>query len=187
MIISGYHDEKGPIDLTVDKYGKSLITQGPEHYMTHEGYHFILSHYFSSVNTDGTAEILFTTGDKFLHAIFYVSASAGVISAVYENPGKAFVYDNRLQPVSRNRSQIKAHSLTNACYTPSGSGNGTAIFGPFPIGAGGNANASFPASGRDVNEYLLKRNTKYLLVATSLSNGNKINLGSDFYERIATY
>lgn len=183
MIIQGYHEVNGPIDLTADKYGKNLIVQPPEHYMTHEGKHFLLNRYFSSVDNGSTAELLFTTGEMFVHAIFFVTATSGVVFAVYENSTKAYVYDNRIQPISRNRPDEQPHYLTNACHTPSGSGNGVAIFPSFPVGTGVSAASSAPASGRDVNEYLLKQNTKYLLVATSLLNANKINIGTDFYWR----
>lgn len=183
MIIRGFHSELGSIPLTADRYGKDLIVQGPEHYMTHEGYHWLLNYYFSAVADSATVRLLFTTGSKYLHAIFFASATAGILFSVYESTSFVYEAGNAISPVNRNRVTSKTVSLTNACHTPSGSGNGTAIYPVFPVGSGGNANASAPASGRDLNEYLLKQNTKYLISCVSLAAGNNINIGTDFYER----
>lgn len=183
MFIDGYHPLAGRIPVLVDRFGNAVIFQGPEHFMTHEGYHFILSHYFADVDNGNSARILFTTGDKYLHCFFYASATAGFILDVQESPGYTYNASNIITPISRNRITDKDHSLVNACHTPSGSGAGTIISNYFPVGSGGNANASNPGVNRDTNEYLLAMNTKYLITCQSLSDNNKINMGIDFYLR----
>lgn len=187
LIIRGFHEDIGAFDLAGDKLAKCLIAQGPEHYMTHEGDHYLLQHYFADIDNNAYGRILFkTSATQYLHAVFYVLGTAGVLFSVYESPTFTHNASNAISSINRNRPYTtKTGALQSSCHTPDGSGAGTAIMGPFPVGAGGNPAQSGPGQSRDSNEWILKLDTFYLIEAQSLSDNNKVNIGMDYYWRPA--
>lgn len=184
IIIRGFHEEEGAIDLTADKWGKDLIVQGPEHYMVHEGKHFTLMHYFSDVDGDEYARIRFLTpADVYYHAIFFCSASAGVLISVYRDSTFTHNAANAITAYNKNDISSNIDPTIEACHTPSGSGSGDVFIPIQVLGAGGNPSQVGAGSGRDANEVILKKSTVYLLEVQSLADNNKVSMGMDFYYR----
>lgn len=182
-VIRGFHEDLGPLPLTADRYGKNLITQGPEHYMTHEGKHFVLSHYFADVDADGYARIRFKTpSDVYLHLVFFVMSSGGLIVTVYRDPTFTHNASNTVSQHNKNDISTNTTPITEACHTPSGSGSGDVFIGTVPVGTSGKFNIG-AGNVRDANEVILKKDTVYLIEAQSTVDNNKITLGVDFYYR----
>lgn len=186
IIIRGFHDEEGPIDLTADKLGHCLITQPPEHYMTHEGKHYTLSHYFSDVDAEGYARIRFKThATYYYHAIFYGMGSAGFTITIYRDPTFTHNASNAITAYNKNdvlRLEYPDPSQ-EACHTPSGSGSGDVFITTHVVGSGGNAIHAGAGTARDINEVILIPNNVYLIEAQSLADNNQITIGTDFYYR----
>jgi len=183
-IIRGYHEELGAVDILVDEYTRGVCALGVEHEKIHEGEHFQLSHYFSDVDTDGYGRIRFKTPtDKYIHAVFFAGATAGVLFTIYREPGFTHNAGNAITSFNRNDSKRVSHPdvLQEACHTPSGSGAGTVFVPTFPHGAGGNPAKSGPGGGRGENEVDLDVDTVYLIEAQSLSDNNHVTIGVDFY------
>ena len=182
-VIKGFHEDVGPINLTADRLGKDLITQGPEHYMTHEGKHFTLSHYFSSVNTDAYARIrILTPSDVWMHSVFFAVSSAGIIITIYRDSTFTHNASNTVNQYNKNDSLRYASPVEEVCHTPSGSGSGDIFINTVPAGSGGKQTLG-AGNVRDANEVILARDTVYLIEAQSLSDANKITIGVDFYYR----
>lgn len=181
--IKGFHEDVGPIQLTADRIGKDLITQGPEHYMTHEGKHFTLSHYFSDIDTDGYGRIRFKTPDDvWLHSIFFASGTSGFIITVYRDSTFTNNASNTVNQYNKNDNLRSASPITEACHTPSGSGSGDIFINTVPVGTGGKQTLG-AGNVRDANEVILAKDTVYLIEAQSLADNNKMTLGLDFYYR----
>jgi len=182
-IIKGFHPEEGPIELTADKLGKDLIVQGPEHFMTHEGKHYTLSHYFSLVDTDEYARLrIKTPADVWLHSIFFVLSSGGLAVTVYRDTSLTHVAGNSVNQYNKNDSLRYSSPVTEVCHTPGGSGAGTKFIETLPVGTSSKFNIG-AGNARDSNEIILARDTTYLVEAISTTDGNKITLGLDFYYR----
>lgn len=184
LIIRGYHEELGPIDILVDEYTRAIVTEQSEHEKTHEGEHFTLAHYFADIDTDGYGRIRFKTPtDKYIHAVFFAARSAGILLTIYRAPGFTHNASNVLTAVNRNdalRAEL-TDPLQQACHTPSGAGAGTVFLPTMILGAGGNPVQSVGGQTRDANEVVLALDTVYLIEAQSLADNNKVTIGCDFY------
>lgn len=186
VILCGQSENGSILPATVDDLSGSLIAMGPEHLMTHDGKHFVLSHHFASVANAAKANVLIITkAGYWLHATFFVFSSLGLTFAIYEDTDYGYVLANKVTPISRNRTNTtEENGIEGACHTPSGSGEGTAISPVIPVGTGGaNPNAVSPGLNRDQNEYILKPSTKYLLQVVSKADSNLVTIGLDFYIR----
>lgn len=186
VIIRGYHSEEGPIDLTADRLGHCLIAHGPEHYMTHEGKHYTLAHYFSAVGLDEYARIRFKThATYYYHAVFFGIGSAGFTLSAFRDPD--FTHNASNIIVAYNKNDVlrleNPDPTQEACYSPSGSGSGDVFIPPYIIGAGGNIFQVGAGNARDANEVILNPDTVYLLEAQSLADNNYMTIGFDFYYR----
>ena len=182
-VIKGFHEDVGAINLTADRLGKDLIVQGPEHYMTHEGKHFTLSHYFSDVDTDAYARIrILTPFDVWLHAVFFVMSSEGLIITVYRDTTFTHNASNTVNQYNKNDASENTSPITEACHTPDGSGSGDKFIETLPVGTSGKFNVG-AGNIRDANEIILAKNTAYLIEAQSTADNNKITIGVDFYYR----
>lgn len=182
-VIKGFHEDVGPINLTADRLGKDLIVQGPEHYMTHEGKHFTLSHYFSDVDTDAYARVRFKTpADVWLHSIFFVVSSGGLRATVYRDPTFTHNASNTVNQYNRNDSNRSSSPVLEVCHTPSGSGSGDKFIETLPVGTSSKFNIG-AGNARDTNEVILARDTVYLMEAQSTTDNNMITMGIDFYYR----
>jgi hypothetical protein len=188
MIMRGVSEDGSINDIIIDNLAKCLISQGPEHYMVHEGRAYYLTHYFSDIDTDGYGRIrLVTHAEYYLHAVFFCFGTVGLLMSVYEDTTFTHNASNAIVSVNRNRPLAATMTgvLQEACHTPDGSGNGTAIVENVPVGAGGNAVQRGAGQGRDQNEFILKPDTAYLISAQSLADNNKVNIGIDYYWREA--
>lgn len=184
IIARGSHDDYGPLDFQIDHVGRTIVNIGPEHYMTHEGLHFGLAHYFSDVDNGNYARIRFKTpADKYIHAVFEIMASAGVLRTIYRAPGFTHNAANAISSYNRNDASDNSDPLQEACHTPSGSGNGTLFVPTVVYGAGGNPVQSRSGQTRDANEHVLRLNTVYLIEVQSLADNNKITIRVDYYIR----
>lgn len=185
VIIRGYNPVEGAIDILADRIGHSVISQGPEHEMTHQGKHFLLAHYFADIDTDGYGRIRFKTPtDQYLHAIIFSVGTLGHLRTFYRSPGFTHNASNAIVAVNRNDSKRLeiTDPIQEACHTPSGSGAGTVFIPTLPIGGAGFFTAG-PGENRDANEIDLDLDTTYLLEVQSLNDNNRVCMGVDFYYR----
>lgn len=186
MIMGQEPITKNTVPVVIDEIAHNLIVQGPEHSMTHDGRHYIVSKYFADVDTDGYARIRFKTPiDKVLHSVFWQQGTAGLLRTVYRAPGFTHAAGNEFSEVNRN----DAYRVTNPgvlqelCHTPDGSGSGTVFIPTQVFGAGGTQAFSSPGANRDSEEFNLDVDAVYLIEVQSLSDNNKIAFGMDYYWR----
>lgn len=165
-----------------DEYGNGVCVIDTEHLMIHKGYHYLACHYFSDVDDEGYARMRFVTGvDAEIHALFFMSSTAGVLFTVYKDTTFTNVGGNAVTAISNNPHHAKGQSLIEICHTPGGSGAGTAIVPTLPFGAGGNPAQAGPGQGRSSNEQILEEEKAYLIEAQSLADNNKITVGIVYY------
>jgi len=181
-IIRGYDEEVGGVDIHADRLGGSIVSEGPDHYMTHEGKHFLLAHYFPDVDTNGYGRIRFKTpADKYIHAVFFAQSTLGLTLAAFRDPGFTHAANNAIVGVNRNdpmRNDL-ADPMQEACHTPGGAGSGDVFVPAMASGifTGG------PLLQRDQNEFVLDLDTVYLIEVQSAADNNRVTLGVDYYYR----
>lgn len=181
VIIRGTDKAQGAIDIATDPISRAIVKISSNHYHNHLGKLFSLSHYFSSIDTDGYGRIRFTTpSDKYIHAVFFSDSTLGLLRTVYRDPGFTHNVSNVIASINHNENSSNSDPLTQACHTPSGSGAGDIFVKPTPSGSEGHFTAA-GSKNRNENERILKLSTTYLIEAQSFVDSNKVTLGMVFY------
>lgn len=167
-----------------DKLASVFTSLTHEHHEIHEGKSWVIG-YSATKDAAESIEVLIQTksSNKHAHMLFLMAVSAGCDAYLYEGTTKTYVVGNALTLVNRNRNyQGKSGhipvAVIQACHTPGGSGDGTAIL-TRRAGAFKQAGDS-----RSIGEIILKQDTDYLVRITADGNGTDINLQCDWYEEI---
>ena len=117
-----------------------------------------------------------------VHFLLRVSSSGASTVYLYETTSKTHAAGNAITPTNRNRNH-KGTSTCKVCHTPGGAGDGTQIYSE-AMGVGKNQGGE----SRATSEFILKRNTAYLIKYTSAAASCNLNMELDWYEeRTVTY
>jgi hypothetical protein len=136
-----------------DEVTGALTTIDLPHHEVHEGEMFAA--YYNS--TTGTAaDVLLTTGATSVHLVIELVSDGKVKTTIYEGPTTS-ANGTAITAVNKNRQSINTAVLT-VHHTPTVSATGTAIH-MYMVGSAAKAGGI----GRSVEEYILAKNTKYLL------------------------
>ena len=156
-------------------YNAAAIIE-PEHYQCHLGHLF---DYLNSINLNGTQTYLLTTPDtaQEQHLVIELDFDAATTFTFSEGADRA---GTTLQtPYNHDRRSATTANMTIHKSTSGGTTDGTTIL-TFTAGGGTGVN-KYGGSSTDRNEWILKRNTKYMItLATSIAT--RINLRLHWYE-----
>lgn len=178
VIIRGYDEVKGAVDLTCDRVHNSIVSIGAVHRETHEGRHFFVNK-SATIDNGESLSIRFKTGDeKDIHAIFNAYASAGSTLQLFEDSTVTHVAANALTKQNFNRRLISQSVMGDICHTPSGNEIRSA-FRQYRVGSDKSASGS---GDRGETEFVLRHNTVYHMKITADSNGTEVVLDVDWYE-----
>ncbi len=172
-------DETGNL-VTIDEYTRSLTTIGWEHHKIHEGDTFTVLEVTDLPNA-AVRDILIITPDttKWAHLVWEIEHELETLIQFYRG---TVVTDNGTVVPSFNRNGNSDNVSTTFVYhTPTITNDGVLI-GTIQQGSGKKAGGS----DRQSNEFMLKRNTMYLVRITNLTaNNNLIFMKLNWYESIS--
>lgn len=161
----------------IDASTHSLQVVTYEHHEIHAGSSFTAS-YSADIGNGANLDIAIVTPDTaaYAHMTYEFDVEAEADLKIYEaatlTPGTAIAAYNR----NRNSATAAAVSVT---HTPTGITTGTTIIRDFHVGSG----KTFGGGDRSAHEFILKRNTTYLLRLNNATTGaNYMAIKLDWYE-----
>ena len=172
--------------ISVDPNVETVIDDGAmisidfAHYEIHEGDHFKAGYQDITLNVGDTIELLFTTPNttKLMHWTLTAQGTGGASVIVYENTTTS--NDGIVvKKWNRYRDNTNAGEMI-VTYNPTIISNGSKMSEKwFDVD---DKTSEIDGSTRGSSEFILKRDTKYLVRLTANSNGMKGGIGGDWYE-----
>jgi hypothetical protein len=158
-----------------DATSRLLSTIWAEHSAIHKWWHFTISDYATNVNSTYVKRICFTTPntDKRLHFFFAVFSAQGMTYQFYEWTN--ITGWTPLTPVQNQRNIVNGSTAT-IVEDPTVNSVGTRLIWWL---AGWGRQAAGDAREK---EFVLKQNTTYMLVMSSLYNNNDLDWDFEWYE-----
>ena len=178
--------------VAIDDTTGAILTVDTVHHEVHEGEMFHTEHTFASVNNSASVDVLFVTGaDVETHATWEVMAGGQVTVYLYEAPTLTEV-----ESVPQVGTAVTAYNMKRSSanapdsdyyYTPTVSATGSTVLINGRILPGGTSPTTRVGGGiRNNTEWILKKNTRYLLRVTNTSGGTiAINTVLEWYEEEA--
>lgn len=173
--MSGFGHTGGSAPIDNSSKAVKIITHG--HHEIHEGNNYSVCDAVTLANINDTRDILIVTPNSSVeaHLVFEVRASKETNVVLYE--GTTTSADGTgLTEVNRNRNSAKTATVV-VTHTPTVDTTGNQLcirhFGSGQKSGG---------ESRDVNEWILKTNTKYLLRTTTEAAANDISTDLNWYE-----
>lgn len=172
---AGPAPDNGPYDDTTG----SMMVVPYEHHEVHEGHHFYYSD-SATLAANATNTYLIQTPDTAsrAHLLLFCDGSAITQIDFYESTDRDGVATGTIFNSNRNSSNAATVKVFKGIAT--GTTDGTLI-SRYKGGSATNQSSS-AAHARRENEFVLKRNTKYLLRVTSGTNDNLTNVNLAWYE-----
>lgn len=162
-----------------DKTTFSFITVGHDLAELYDGNSFHVERLDTDLDTAAKIEMLLVTpnSDTYAHIVIGFFAGKGCTFEFFENTvttndGTALVAYNR------NRNSDTPATVV-ATHTPTISNNGTLMQTKY---AGSTGKYAVPGEARGANEWILKANTKYLIVLTSHEDDQKCRVYANWHE-----
>ena len=168
--------------LATDGVTRAIPIVEYEHHEIHAGSAYFAV-YSALANNAGTIEVRIQTPDtaKRAHMVISIEAGLAATAELWKPTTKTDVSGNRITPMNRDHDSVNTSGLT-ICHTPGGSQSGAANLLQY-MGAAtsnGRVNEGGGADGR--HEFILSRNSSYLIKATSRADGNSLTIILDWYE-----
>mgnify|MGYP006293999869 CR=1 FL=1 len=143
-----------------------------------------VSHLFTSISDDATAELLIKVGEKELHVYKKISITGEATFRFFE--GTAVSSDGTSVPtVDRNRNDNVA-AFSTFFHTPTVTDVGTELSVEVILGGTSNGGPPTPTVGAASGElavWVLKPNTNYLIRTTNTSGSSqRATITADFFE-----
>lgn len=172
-------NESAFVPVEIDKTTRMLTTIEYEHYEIHDGDLYQTGSY-TTIDDGNTRMYLLTTDDttNWAHMVWEIDGTAVTTIEFYE--GTARAGGTPMAIGNRNRNTADHHT-TLITHTPGAGADGTLIYSEKFGLAAGNQARQVGESRQDV-EWILARNTKYLLKITSGTDGNVISSRFRWYE-----
>jgi len=163
--------------LQLDDSTNSIQTVSYAHHEIHGGSAYVVSMIFNSVGSGSSADVLIVTPDttKYTHMV-YSAVGTGEFEALMYEDTTTSADGTAITPTNRNRNSANTPGAV-ATHTPTITGVGTLLLSS-RLGSGKNSGGE----SRDISEFILKRNTKYLFRITSRAAGNELTHILDWYE-----
>ena len=182
-----------------DKATKALIGIEYEHHEIHDGDSFTCHYNNTVTNTGEQTAIAFNTNNstKWIHLVITAIATGASYISLYEISDLDVDEGSQLVIYNRDRNSIKTSSISSVETTPvinkATSYNEAQLAGASLSTAneimkryiGNNGKAGIGGETRGVAEFILKQNTQYCVVLTSLVDDDVThNITLDWYEHI---
>jgi len=170
----------------LDPSTHALETIDYEHHEVHEGNHFTYCQIDADFDIADAIELLIITPNttKWAHMVINVEAGLDTNVKLYENTaaaghGSAGV----LTAFNNNRNSVTSNTTT-INTSDDGGADGTLIFeSQLGISTGvGISKITGGGVSRSLDEWILKQNSKYLLVITSGSDDSSLSIKLSWYE-----
>ena len=160
----------------VDASTETLQNLDYAHHEVHEGNHYFISGYELAAALNDTVEFTVQVPDSttWPHMIFELFSSTGATFEMYEG-ATGVSGGSSVTPLNNNRNSANTSELT-ILKNPTVTDSGSLIVDKLVGGERQSGSAS-----RE-NEIILKQNTTYHIVITSLANSNDISWVVDWYE-----
>jgi hypothetical protein len=168
-----------PATLNIDNASHGLICIDHAHHEIHDGNAFRYNDPITLASA-ATQDYLLTVADttKWPHYTFSVDGTAITTVEVFEGSDRT---GTTLQSVfNANRNSATTAGMTIHKGTSGGTTDGDSIF-KYSSGTSSGSTKMEGVAAYD-GERMLKQNTKYIIRITSGTNGNLINLRSEWYE-----
>lgn len=178
VLLTGWNETRF-VPLIIDSTTRTTATEEYEHYEIHDGDLYQTSDY-ASVDNGNTRMYLFTTNDSvnWSHLVWEVEGTAVTTIEFFESTTRSG--GTGMTIGNRNRN-IADHHTTTVTHTPGAGADGTLLYSEkFGLAAGNQVRQV--GESREEVEWVLKRNTKYLLKITSGTDGNVISTRFRWYE-----
>jgi hypothetical protein len=157
----------------------SQVTLDHAHYHIHDGSHFFANYYIADLDIATPFVILLQTGNKEIHLLDEIQVTETLKVELYEDTtfsaaGTGIDIQNR----NRNSDRISELVIT---HTPTITLAGDKISERYIIAASLGANLN-PIANRSNAELILKAQTVYQFILTTLADDNQVPILLDFYE-----
>lgn len=150
------------------------------HHEIHSGSHYKCGYQDTTLDTDDTVALVFTTPDttKWMHFVLTSQVTGPATIQLFETPTLS-AEGTALTPVNRNRNSASVSTMV-VKHTPTVTVNGTKLSEKW-VGSDGFKEIS-GGSVRGDSEMILKQDTQYLVLLTAEADTMKAAIGGDWYE-----
>ncbi len=170
----------------IDSASHALKAIELEHSRLHDGNHFTYTQVDADFDIADAVELLIVAPNTTTWAHMIISVAAGLDTNVKLSESATHTVLAAQTAYNNNRNSATANTTTINTHNNDGA-DGTVIeeiqFG-ISTGAGANSNVGGGASRGDL-EWLLKQNTKYLLVVTSGTDNSVLSIRISWYETVS--
>lgn len=151
------------LELVKNGNGDAITTIDFAHHEIHDGSSFTAS-FQQDIANGGNMDILIVTPNstKYAHFTYAIEVELETNMFLYEAP-TATAAANPIVAYNRNRNSLTEATVV-VTHTPTGITTGSTIIRQNHLGSG----KTVGGDDRTVNEFILKKNTKYLLRLTNL-------------------
>lgn len=161
-----------------DEYSHCVKVIQFDHHEIHEGDAFVITD-VQQINTTTVKWVIQTAdSDEFCNLIFKIRSEGEITFILSEGSDRTGT--NLLTPVNRNRNSSKQAKTRFWRAYSAGSTDGNTIY-QLRIGSTTNPAVFIGGEARGDNEFILKRNTQYILSIQTFANVY-VNLEIDIYE-----
>lgn len=168
------------LENQIDDVTNALTTIEYDHHEVHEGNMYSVSHVQSVDTTSFKWQVTTPNTDKLAHMIFNLECIGELLATITE--GSDRTDGTALAEVNHNRASSNTAGVV-VTHTPTGgSTDGATTIFAIRSGATGTASKTIAIGARrGVNEFILKKNTKYVIAATTYA-ASYVSLELSWYE-----
>jgi len=171
------------VPVRADSSTHNIISLDQAHHEAHDGELFSYSGYDLDLDSGETIEVVLVTPNTDIeqHILYTVGGALQTVVQAYE--GCTHTIGSTYEAYNHNRRSSNTTTLTLAAVATDGS-DGTLIYSTgFGTATGvGATRVTGGGSARGDNEWILKKNTKYLFRITSQTDNNSVNFNLSWYE-----
>lgn len=165
--------------VKTDRSTGAVITIDYAHHEIHDGSHFKGGYQDVTMNTNDVINLLLVTPNTTKYAHFTMTAQSSGAATVELYEGGTITGGTAVTIWNRDRNSTKVATV-KLYHTPSITSDGTKMVTKWIGGTGFRADVSGAVRGD--SEFILRKNTNYLIRATANANTIKVAIGADWYE-----
>ena len=169
------------IERAADRSG-TVGTITIEHKRLHEGFYFIADYYQDTLGATGTVNIAIQTGDRFEHikpALIYLPDTITARIEIYD--GAEFTGGTELQVLNKNLTSSRV-AESKLYANPTINDDGTLRRTSYVLGTLGQGNARTGGSFSEEEEFILAKNSTYMLRVVNMDAQTRFLFRSEWYE-----
>lgn len=172
--------DRGGDVIKFDDMTSALNVIDYAHHEIHSGSHYKSGYQDTTMDTDDTIALVFTTPDttKHMHWVLTAQSTGACTIQVFSSPTLS-AEGTEVTPFNRNQNSSNTSDMI-VSHTPTITANGTKISEKW-VGSIGFKETTGGESRGD-SELILKQNTQYLVLCTANADGIKCAIGGDWYE-----